>query len=130
MRRLSLCTLALLFGSAVFVSTAMAARLPTSKLLVQVLSVDQESSTIDPPLMIQGRAVGEQVIETTGFVAKVLIQNVVRTDHGLASGDTIRVHYRILTGRPLPIPQTAVPLQPGESVTLEVFARDGEYERH
>jgi hypothetical protein len=129
MKRLSLCTLALLFGGALFASTAMAARLPTSTLRVLVLAVDQESFTVDPPPTVQGRAAGAQVIETTGFVAKVLIQDVVRTDHGLVSGDTIRVHYRILTGRPLPIPQTAAPLQPGASVTLEVFGRDGDYER-
>jgi hypothetical protein len=57
----------------------------------------------------------------------VRIQNVIRTDHGLAPGETIKVHYTIRTASSLP--HSATPLKPGESVTLEVFGHDDEYQR-
>ena len=124
MKCLSICAAGFLFGKALFVFEAMAARLPTSTLVVRVLSVDQELFHRD-----RAPVVGEQWLESTGFVAKVRIQNVIRTDHGLAPGETIKVHYTICTANSLPLPHTATPLKPGENVTLEVFGHDDEYQR-
>ena len=119
---------ALLLGSAVLVSAAMAARLPTSTLVVQVLSVDQESFRREPAMVSQGNAVGEQRLETTGFVAKVQIQNVIQSDHGLAPGQTIEVHYTIRTATPRPLSFTDTPLEPGKNMTLTVMKGNGGYE--
>jgi hypothetical protein len=119
---------ALLLGSAVLVSAAMAARLPTSTLVVQVLSVDQESFRREPAMVSQGNAVGEQRLETTGFVAKVQIQNVIQSDHGLAPGQTIEVHYTIRTATPRPRSSRDTPLEPGKNMTLTVMKGNGGYE--
>ena len=119
---------ALLLGSAVLVSAAMAARLPTSTLVVQVLSVDQESFRREPAMASQGNAVGEQRLETTGFVAKVQIQNVIQSDHGLAPGQTIEVHYTIRTATPRPRSSRDTPLEPGKNMTLTVMKGNGGYE--
>jgi hypothetical protein len=100
----SIRTAAALFGNAVFVFAAMAARLLTSTLVVQVLSVDQESFRRVPAMISQGQVVGGQWPETTGFVAKVQIQNVVRSDHSLAPGETVEIHYTIRTAQPRPLP--------------------------
>jgi hypothetical protein len=120
--------LAVLLGSAVLVSAAMAARLPTSTLVVQVLSVDQESFRREPAMVSQGNAVGEQRLETTGFVAKVQIQNVIQSDHGLAPGQTIEVHYTIRTATPRPRSSRDTPLEPGKNMTLTVMKGNGGYE--
>jgi hypothetical protein len=77
------------------VSSAMAARLPTSALIVHVLSVDQESFNRSPAMLKDGKPFGDQWYETTGFIAKAQIQNVIRTDHGLTPGQTITIRYKI-----------------------------------
>ena len=129
MKRLSIFAVAFLFGMAVFVCAVMAARLPTSTLVVQVLSVDRVSFNRVPSRISQGHAVGDVWWETTGFVAKARILNVIRTDHGLAPGETIDVSYKIRTATPPPSPFHDVPLKAGQTVTLEVMGGNGKYER-
>jgi hypothetical protein len=121
-------SLAFLFGNAVYASAAMAARLPTSTLVVQVLSVDQESFHSEPAPVSQGNAFGEQSFETSGFVAKAYIQNVVQSDHGLAAGETIEIHYKIRTAKPRPLTFKDKPLEPGKTMTLTVMKGDNGYE--
>ena len=116
-----------LFGNTVLVCAAMAAQLSTSTLVVQVVSVDQESFKRSPAMISQGQVVGGQWLETTGFVAKVQIQNVIRSDHGLARGETIDIHYTVRTATPKPLPFTDTPLKPGENMTLTVSNGYGGY---
>jgi len=116
----SIRAVAFLFGIAMFVCAAMAARALTSTLVVQILSVDQESFRRGPAMMSQGRPFGDQWLESTGYVAKAQIQNVIRSDHGLAPGEIIEIHYEIRTATPQPLPFTDARLKPGQSGTLTV----------
>ncbi len=117
-----------LLGNAVVVFAAMAARLLTSTLVVQVQSVDQESFNRVPAMISQGQPAGGQWLETTGFAAKVQIQNVVSSDHGLSPGETIVIHYTIRTATPRPLPLTDPPLKPGETMTLTVIKGNDGFE--
>jgi hypothetical protein len=110
------------------VSSAMAARLPTSALIVHVLSVDQESFNRSPAMLKDGKPFGDQWYETTGFIAKAQIQNVIRTDHGLTPGQTITIRYKIRIGTPQPIPLKNRSLKAGEDTTVELMGRGTEYE--
>ena len=94
MKRLSIGAVAFLFGIAVLVSPAAAARLPTSDLVVQVLSVEQVGALHEKTdLFEQGQKVpgGVRLWDTTTFVAKARIVNVIRTDHDLAPGEVIDI---------------------------------------
>jgi hypothetical protein len=129
MKFLSIRAVGSLFGIALFAFPAMAVRLPTSTLVVQVLSVEQVSFNREPAMISQGRVVGDRWLETTGFIAKVQILNVIRTDHGLAPGETIEIGYKIRTATPQPSSFHDAPLKQGENVTLEVMGGNGRYER-
>ena len=116
-----------LLGNAPFVFAAMAARLLTITLVVQVLSVDQETFDRVPAMISEGQMVGEQWLETTGFTAKVRIQNVIRSDHGVTPGEMIEIHYTIRKATPRPLPFTDLPLRPCDNVTLTVSKGNGGY---
>jgi hypothetical protein len=120
--------LALLLGNAAIASAAMAARLPTSTLVVQVLSVDKESFRREPAAVSKGKVSGDQWLETAGFVAKARIENVIQSDHGLAAGETIEIHYTIRTATPRPLPFKDTPLEPGKNTALTVMKGNGGYE--
>jgi hypothetical protein len=119
---------AFLVGNAVFASAAIAARLRTSTLVVQVLSVDQESLHSEPSPVSQGKTFGDQSFETSFFVAKARIQDVIQNDYALAPGETIEIHYKIRTAKPRPLPFKDKPLEPGKTMTLEVTKGNGGYE--
>jgi hypothetical protein len=132
MKRLSIGAVASLFGIAMLVSAAMAARLPTSDLVVQVLSVEQVGFTRQKSdLFDHGQKVpgGVMLWETTTFVAKARIVNVIRTDHDLAAGEVIDVKYNIATTTPPLSPPRGEPLAPGQTVTVHVMGWNGKYER-
>jgi hypothetical protein len=112
-----------LFAGAMFGFAAMAARLPTSTLDVRFLSVDQESFRRDPSSALSG-----QSFETTGYVARVQIQNVISTAHGLTAGQTIEVHYTIRKAGALPLRSKSQPPKPGESRTINVMKAKSGYE--
>ena len=113
---------ALLCVSGGFVSAAMAARPLSSTIVVQVLSVMKISSRFETPSMSQGQVVGgPQRLEDTDYLADVRIQNVIRSDLDLSPGETLGIHYTVVTGAPIPLPITRVPLRPGASATLTVF---------
>jgi hypothetical protein len=126
MKRLSICIVAFLVCNVVLGFTAMAARLLTSELVGQVLSVDQASFHREPWTTSQGQVTAW--VEIAEFVAKIKVQDVVRTDHGLMPGAIIDVYYEIKMIGPKPLSNR--PLKPGETVTLEVMGRmNGGYER-
>jgi hypothetical protein len=110
-----------LLGSFLAASTgsASAARLPLSTITVNVLSVDRESFHRDerrPP------AQSDVVFDTTRFVARALITEVLKTDHGLNPGALIDIRYDVTERQP---PHPAFPvrarLNAGETATLTVF---------
>jgi hypothetical protein len=125
MKRVSICAAAFLVCNAVFAFAVMAARLPTSTLVVEILSVDQTSFTREPGRKEHGQII--DWVEITRFVAKAKIVSVVNTDHGLMSGATIEIKYKIVNAA---FPVHNKPLKPGENVTLVVMGgMNGGYER-
>jgi hypothetical protein len=107
---------AILFGS---IGGAPAARLPTSTLTINVLSVDRESVNRE-----ETKHPGQPtvVFETTKFVAKAKITRVLASDHGLNAGDVIDIRYGVTVRQP---PDPAFRVRPalsaGETVTVTVF---------
>jgi hypothetical protein len=109
--------------NAMLLSAALAARLATSTMVVHVLSVTEEFHHREAARF------GPQIFDTAGFVARVQIQTVLQTDHGLVPDETIDIHYQIRTAKPLPLGFHDKPLQPGEDATVMIMeTRDG-YER-
>ncbi len=103
----------------VSISAASAARLPTSTLTVSVLSVDRESVNRQ-----ESQYPGQPVIifETTRYVAKAQVINVVQSDHGLSAGTVVDIRYSVTVRQP---PHPAFRVRPtlnaGEMKTLTVF---------
>ena len=79
-------------------------------------------------MLKDGKPFGDQWFETTSFVAKAQIQNVIRTDHRLTAGQTIVIRYSIRSATPRPLPFKDTPLKAGEDATVEVMGGGTEYE--
>ena len=104
---------------------ASAARLPTSTITVNVLSVDRESVNREE---IRYPGQPSVAFEKSNFVAKAKIANVVRTDHGLTPGAVIDIHYSV-TVRDPPAPAFHVrsSLSAGEMATITVSGGGGSF---
>jgi hypothetical protein len=104
---------------------ASAARLPTSTLTVDVLSVEPENVNREETKFPSRPTV---VFETTKFVAKAKINKVMQTDHGLSVGDVIVIRYRVTTRQP-PDPGFRVrpSLSAGQIVTITVAGGGGSF---
>src|SRR5271170_7643309 len=99
---------------AVLTVPAVAGRLTASKLVVNVLSVDRESSS-------RREYSGGVSVETTKFLAKAKIQEVLVDEHGLSPGASIEIHYEVDIRQPLlPKARDRGRLNPGEVSTIWV----------
>ena len=98
---------------------ASAARLPTSTVSVDILSVDRVSFD-----RRESQYAGQPAVtfETTKYVAKARIIKVFKSDHGLSVGVIIDVRYSVTVRQP---PDPAFRVRPmlsaGETVTLTLF---------
>lgn len=121
MKRWSIRIAASLLVCMAFAAAATAARVLSSTLEVQVLSVDQGPLRREPGLISQGKVINW--LEMTDFTATVQIRNVIRSDYSLASGETIKIHYTVRSAAPRP----GKPLKPGDDLTLTVLKGDDGY---
>lgn len=107
------------------ISAASAARLPTSTLTVSVLSVDRESVNRQESQYSGQPAI---IFETTKFVAKAQVINVVESDRGLSAGAVIDIRYRVTVRQP---PHASFRVKPslnaGEIKTITVFGSGSLY---
>jgi hypothetical protein len=101
---------------AALTSVAGSARLPTSTLLVDVLSVDRKSFE-------SGRYANGSSWEKTSFVAKAQIRKILHSDHGLKPGDIIRIDYDVLR----PSRRAGTVLNQGANATVTVFGHGREF---
>jgi hypothetical protein len=92
-------------------------------MVVHVLSVSEEYHNRE------AASYGTQTFETTGFVARAEVRKVIQSDHGLAPGDIVVIHYKIRTAKPLPLGFHDAPLKPGENTTLSVLKSSDGYQR-
>jgi hypothetical protein len=89
-------------------------KLRSSKLVVKVLSVD-------PQLSNRAQYSGGVTVETTKFIAKVQIEQVLTDEHGLSPGQTIEISYDVRVRQPpLPNVRDRGRLDPGETTTLSI----------
>jgi hypothetical protein len=106
-------------------SVALAARLPTSTLTVNILSVEPESFNRQ-----ESQYPGQQSVafETTKYVAKAQVSKVLESDHGLSAGAVIYIRYSVTVRQP---PHPAFRVRPmlsaGETTTLTVFGEGGSF---
>jgi hypothetical protein len=100
-----------------------AAKLPTSRLTVSILSVDREAASV--------YAGGTPTGKTT-FVATAQILSVLDSDHGLSPGATIAIRYDLDERQQLQQPDRyrKVTLRSGETATLTVFGSGGDFRWH
>jgi hypothetical protein len=97
---------------AILAAPAGAMRLTKSKLIVNVLSVDRESSS-------RREYSGGVSVETTKFLAKAQIQEVLVNEHALSPGAFIEIRYDIDVRQPqLSKAPDRGRLNPGETATI------------
>jgi hypothetical protein len=97
-------------------------KLTTSKLIVKVMSVDRESSS-------RREYSGGVSVETTKFVAKAQIQEVLVNEHGLSPGAIVEIRYAVdVRQPPLPNARDRGRLNPGETTTVTVAGGGTRYE--
>lgn len=100
---------------------AVAARPPASQLVVNVLSVDRESSS-------RREYSGGVSVETTKFVAKAQIQQVLVNEHRLSPGALIEIRYEVDVRQPqLPKARDRGRLNPGEVATIWIVGDGGQF---
>jgi hypothetical protein len=110
------------------ISVASAARLATSTITVSVLSVDRESFNRED---IQYPGQPAIAFETTKYVARAQVTNVLNSDHELSAGAVIEIRYSVTVRQP---PHPAFRVRPtlnaGETKTLTVSGGSSSFYWH
>jgi hypothetical protein len=106
---------------AVLTTPAEAGRPTASKLVVNVLSVDRESSS-------RREYSGGVSVETTRFLAKVQIRELLVNEHKLNPGVVIEVRYEIdVREPPSPKARDRGRLIPGELATIWIIGDGSQF---
>ena len=109
------------YCGAALTAPAAAGRLTASKLVVNVLSVDRESSS-------HREYSGGVSVETTKFLAKAQIQEVLVNEHGLSPGAFIEIRFEVDVRQPqLPKARDRGRLNPGEVATIWIVGDGSQF---
>jgi hypothetical protein len=105
--------------SAASADRARAWKLLTSTVTVNVVAVERLSSDL-----VHLR--GGQSRETTTFLAKAEVANVIATEHGLSPGAVIDIRYDVVVPRPPSQPEPK--LTAGDAKTLTLMGNGNSFE--